>query len=98
MGPKKAAAATAKVQKLLEVGFIRGCQCPEWISNVLMVKKANGTWRMCADFIDLNKACSKNSYPFPKMDKLVDATAEHALLSFMDAFSRYHQIPLCLED
>jgi len=61
-------------------------------------EKRNGTWRMCVDFMDLNKACSKDSYPLPKIDKLVDATAGHALLSFMDAFSGYHQIPLCPDD
>jgi len=98
MGPERAAAANAEVQKLLEAGFIRECHYPEWISNVVLVKKPNGTWRMCVDFTDLNKACPKDSYPLPKIDKLVDATAGHALLSFMDAFSGYHQIPLCPED
>ena len=57
-----------------------------------MVKKANGKWRMCVDFMDLNKACSKDSYPFPRIDTLVDSTARHQLLSFMDAFSGYNQI------
>lgn len=98
MGPERAAAANTEVQKLLEAVFIRECQYPEWISNVILVKKPNGTWRMCVDFTDLNKACSKDSYPLPKIDKLVDATAGHALVSFMDAFSGYHQIPLCPED
>jgi len=98
MGPERAAAATAEVQKLLEVGFIRECQYPEWISNVVLVKKPNGTWRMCIDFTDLNKACPKDSYPILKIDKLVDATTGHALLSFTDAFSGYHQTPLCQED
>jgi len=50
------------------------------------------------DFTALNKACPKDSYPSPKVDKLVDATAGHTLLSFMDAFSEYHQIPLYPED
>ena len=50
------------------------------------------------DITDLNKACLKDSYPLPKIDKLVDATTGHALLNFMDSFSRYHQIPLCPED
>jgi len=71
---------------------------PEWISNVVLVKKPNGTWRMCIDFIDLNEACPKDSYPLLRIDKLVDAMARHALLSFVDAFSGYHQIPLCQED
>jgi len=98
VGPERAVAANAKVQKLLEVGFIRECQYPEWISNVVLVKKPNGMWRMFVDFTDLNKACPKDSYPLPKIDKLVDTTAGHALLRFMDAFSGYHQIPLCPED
>ena len=65
---------------------------PDWLANVVMVKKANGKWRMCVDFTDLNKACPKDSYPLPRIDQLVDSTAGHKLLSFMDAFSRYNQI------
>ena len=57
-----------------------------------MVKKVNGKWRMCVDFIDLNKACPKDSYLLPRIDQLVDSTVGHKLLSFMDAFSGYHQI------
>ena len=55
--------ATTEVKKLLEAGFIRECHYSEWVLNVLLVKKPNGTWRMCIDFTDLNKACSKDSYP-----------------------------------
>ena len=57
-----------------------------------MVKKANGKWKMCVDFTDLNKACPKDSMPLPRIDQLVDSTAGHKLLSFMDAFSGYNQI------
>jgi len=53
---------------------------------------------MCIDFTDLNKACPRASYPLLKIDKLVDFTAGHELMSFMDAFSGYHQIPLAGED
>ena len=49
---------------------------------------------MCVDFTDLNKACSKDSYPLPQVDILVDLTARHQLLNFMDAFSSYYQIKL----
>ena len=59
-----------------------------------MVKKANGKWRMCVDFTDLNKAYPKDSYPLPRIDLLVDSTTGHQLLSFMDAFSSYNQIKL----
>jgi len=97
IGLERAAAPNAEVQKLLEAGFVRECHYPEWISNVVLVKKPNGTWRICVDFTDLNKAYPKDSYPLPKIDKLVDAMVGHALLSFMDAF-RIPPIPLCPED
>ncbi|CAL8080853.1 unnamed protein product [Prunus armeniaca] len=47
---------------------------------------------MCQDYTDLNKACPKDSFPLPRIDQLVDATAGHELLSFMDAYSGYNQI------
>ena len=59
-----------------------------------MIKKANSKWRMCVDFTDLNKACPKDSYPLPRIDQLVDSTAGHKLLCFMDAFSVYNQIKM----
>lgn len=53
---------------------------------------------MCVDFTDLNKACPKDSFPLPKIDQLVDSTEGHSLLSFMDAFSGYNQIPMDEQD
>ena len=49
---------------------------------------------MCVDFMNLNKACPKDSYPLLRIDILVDSTARHQLLSFMDTFSDYNQIKL----
>ena len=57
-----------------------------------MVKKANGKWRMCVDFTNLDKACPKDNYSLPCIDQLVNLTAGHKLLSFMDVFSGYNQI------
>ena len=51
------------------------------------MKKANEKWRMCVDFTDLNKACPKDSFLLPRIDQLVDSTASHKLLTFIDAFS-----------
>ena len=87
-----------EVKKLLEAGFIREVYYPDWLANVVMVKKNNGKWRMCVDFTDLNRACPKDSYPLPRIDTLVDSTARHELLSFMDAFSGYNQIKMKEED
>ena len=53
---------------------------------------------MCIDFRDLNKAWPKDSYPFLRINTLVDSTARHELLSFMDAFSGYNQIKMNEKD
>ena len=63
-----------------------------------IVKMLNGKWRMCVDFTDLNRVCPKDSYPLPRIDNLVDSTARHELLSFMDTFSGYNQIKMKEED
>ena len=63
-----------------------------------MVKKENGKWRMCVDFMDLNNACPKDSFPIPKIDQLMDSMVGHKLLTFMDAFSGYNQIQMAEED
>ena len=91
-------AIAEEVRKLLEAGFIREVYYSDWLANVVMVKKSNGKWRMCFDFTDLNRACPKDSYPLPRIDTLVDSTARHELLSFMDAFSGYNQIKMNEED
>ena len=53
---------------------------------------------MCIDFTDLNKACPKDSFPLPRIDQLVDSTAGHKLLTFINAFSGYNQIKIDEED
>ena len=98
MGPAKNQVVDQELQKLQKSKFIRETYYPNWIANVVMVPKPKGTWRMCVDYIDLNKACPKDSFPLPKINRLVDSTAGHALLSFMDAYSGFHQIPMWLED
>ena len=87
---KQDQAIAEEVHKLQNANFIREVYYPNWLANVVMVKKANGKWRMCINFTDLNKACPKDNYPFPRVDVLVDSTAQHHLLSFMDAFSGYN--------
>jgi hypothetical protein len=69
-----------------------------WLANVVLVKKSNGKWRMCVDFTDLNKAYPKDSFPFSRIDALVDSTCRYELLSFMDVFSAYNQILIHPED
>ncbi|KAL2226663.1 UNVERIFIED_CONTAM: hypothetical protein Sindi_2025000 [Sesamum indicum] len=73
--------------KRLQAGFVREIQYTTWLSNVVIVPKAAGKWRMCTDFTDLNKACQKDPYPLPRIDLPVDSTAGCALFSMMDAYS-----------
>ena len=87
-------AKAEEVHKLQDADFIREVYYLDWLANVVMVMKANRKWRMYVDFMDLNKVCPKESYLFPRVDVLVDSTARHQLLSFMDAFSSYNQIKL----
>ena len=91
-------AIAEEVRKLQEANFIREVYYPDWLANMVMVKKASGKWRMCVDFTDLNKACPKDSYPFSRVDVLVDSIARHQLLSFMDAFSGDNQIRMHKDD
>lgn len=74
--------------------IIEPCDYPEWLANVVMVKKANGQSRMCVDFTYLNRAFPKDYYPLSRIDQLMDSTSGHALLSFMDVFSGYQHISL----
>ena len=81
---------TEEVDRLLEADFIREVFYPDWLANVVMVKKSNSKWRMCIDFTDLNKACPKDNFPLSRIEQLVYSTAGHKLLSFMDAFFGYN--------
>ena len=90
--PERQKAFNEEVGKLLQAGAIREVEYPEWLANVVLVKKANGKWRLCIDFTDVYRACPKDSFPLPRIDLIVDATAGHELLSFMDAFSCYNHI------
>jgi len=96
--PKKSEAAEKAVKYLLEANFIFEAKYTTWLSNVVLVKKSNGKWRMCVDYTDLNRDCPTDAYPLPNIDKLVDNSSGYKLLSFMDAYSGYNQIPMDEED
>ena len=87
-----------EMEKILEVGFIREVEYPEWLANVVVVPKKGGKWRVYVDYTNLNDACPKDSFPLPRIDQIVDATSGHEMLFFLDAFSGYHQIPMAPDD
>ncbi|RDY07463.1 Retrovirus-related Pol polyprotein from transposon opus, partial [Mucuna pruriens] len=59
-----------------------------------MVRKLSDKWRMCTTYMNLNKACPKDSYPLPSIDSLVDEASSYGLLSFIDTYSGYNQIQM----
>ena len=83
-----------EVDRLLKRGFIRESYYPNWLANPILVIKPNEKWRMCTDFMNLNKACPNDSFPLPRIDQMVDVMMGHEPLSFMDEYSRYNQIPM----
>ncbi|GKV44466.1 hypothetical protein SLEP1_g51650 [Rubroshorea leprosula] len=97
-GGERLQAIKEEVEKLLQAGFVRKVDYCEWVANPVLVKKANGKWRMCIDYTNLNNACPKDCYPMPSIDKLVEAASGNERLSLLDAYSGYHQVPMAPED
>jgi hypothetical protein len=87
-----------EVEKMLEAGFIRPCRYAEWISSIIPMQKKDGRWRVCVDFKDLNRATPKDEYPMPVAETLINAAADHKILSFMDGNAGYNQIFVAPED
>jgi hypothetical protein len=97
--PNKREAIRAELAHLVAAGFIREVLHPEWLANpVLVLKKNKVDWRMCVDYMDLNKHCPKDPFGLPRIDQVVDSTAGCSMLSFLDCYSGYHQISLAKED
>ena len=93
-----AEAVRVEVNKLKQAGAIKEIFYPEWLANIVVVKKKNEKWRVCVDFKDLNKVFLKHLFPIFLIDQLVDGIVGHPRISFLDAFQGYHQIPLALSD
>ena len=98
LGEERWQTIAKETSSLLKDGFITEVHYTIWLSNVVMVKKPLDKWRMCVDFTDLNKACLKNSYPLPNIDRFVDGASGYRYLSFLDAYLGYNQILMYSND
>jgi hypothetical protein len=97
--PEKAKSMGEEINHLLKAKFIREIKEAMWLSPPIMVeKKDTKIYRMCIDFTALNKHCPKEYFPLPRIDQIIDSTARCERLSFLDAYSRYNQIRLKVED
>nr|GEX86391.1 reverse transcriptase domain-containing protein [Tanacetum cinerariifolium] len=87
-----------EVKKLVEAEIMREVHYHNWLSNPVVVKKHDDSWRMCVDFKDLNKACPKDDYPLPEIDWKVESLCGFPFKCFLDAYKCYHQIQMATED
>jgi hypothetical protein len=71
---------------------------PDWLANLVLVSKTNKEQRMCIDYTDLNNACKKDPFDRSQIDQVMDSTAGCSLLSSLDCYSGYNQIPLKVKD
>ena len=94
MRPEMSEKIKAKVMKQFDVGFLAVTSYPQRVANVVPVPKKDDKVRMCVDYRDLNRVSPKDDFPLPHIDVLVDNTAQHKILSFMDGFSSYNQIKM----
>jgi hypothetical protein len=94
----KCKAIGEEILKLLSAGFIHEVYHPELLANPVLVKNKNKKWRMCVDYTSLNKACPNDLFLLPRIDQVVDSTAGCETLCFLDAYSGYHQIAMCIAD
>jgi len=97
MAPAELAELKKQIEELLEKQFIRPNASP-WGAPVLLVKKKDGSSRLCVDYRQLNKLTIKNKYPLPRIDDLLDQLKGARVFSKIDLRSRYHQILVRLED
>jgi hypothetical protein len=86
-----------QLEELLEKKFIRPSVSP-WGAPVLLVKKKEGSMRLCIDYRQLNKVTIKNKYPLPRIDDLMDQLVGACVFSKIDLRSGYHQIRVKAED
>ena len=84
-------AIDAQVDAMLKADLIEPAQS-EWASNVVMVRKPDGSLRFCVHYRQLNERTLKDSYPLPRLDICLDALAGATWLSTFDLRSRYHQV------
>ncbi|GJV03360.1 reverse transcriptase domain-containing protein [Tanacetum coccineum] len=91
---EQAKAIQTEVQKLVEAGIIREVYYHEWLSNPIMVKKHDGSWRMCVDFTYLNKACPQDCYPLPEINWKIESLCGYPFKCFLDTYKGYHRIQM----
>jgi len=95
--PAHVEAISEHVVNMLKQGTVEPASSP-WASNVVLVKKKDGSFRCCIDFRQLNSVTRKDVYPLPRIDDCLDAMASATLFSTFDLRSSYHQVQVAPQD
>nr|GEU78506.1 putative reverse transcriptase domain-containing protein [Tanacetum cinerariifolium] len=98
LAPDRNEAICKEVEELMKADILQEVKYQTWVSNPVMVKKDNGKWKMCIDFIDVNKACPKDCYPLPEDNQKIESISKFGLKFFLDAYKGYHQIQMAKGD
>ena len=83
---------------MLAAGIIAPTRHSSWFSNLAVVRKTNGSIRICIDFRNLNTSCLKDNYPLPDMETLLQRVIGSGMMSMLDGFSGYNQALVNKED
>ena len=97
LSPKEAEDVQKQIEELIKKGHIRP-SCSPYGAPVLVVKKKDGSIRMCIDYRALNKITIKNKYPLPLIEDLIDCLRDARVFSKIDLRSGYHQVRLHPDD
>ncbi|GJR02795.1 reverse transcriptase domain-containing protein [Tanacetum coccineum] len=98
LAPNRSQAVIKEVEEWLKAGIVRLVRYPTWISNPVLVKKRDGSWRMCIDFKNINSACPKDYYPLSDIDGKIESVIGFRYKCFLDAYKGYHQVQMTHDD
>ncbi|GJZ34806.1 reverse transcriptase domain-containing protein [Tanacetum coccineum] len=98
LAPERNEAIRTQVEELVEAGVLREVKYQTWVSNLIIVKKDDGKWKMRIDFTIINKACIREPHPLPAAELGVENLLKYRLKCFLDAYKGYHQIPMAEKD
>jgi len=86
------------VEKMLEQGLVESMPSSEWASNVVLVRKSDGTLRFCVDYRKLNDITRGNFWPLPRIDSCLDALGGNKYFSTCDLRAAYHQVEMASKE
>lgn len=86
-----------QIKDMLDKGIISPCTNAEWVANVVLARKKDGTLRFCVDYKNLNERTDNDPYPLPRIDDCLDALKNCSYYTGLDLASGYWQVRMSPE-